>query len=117
MSRQFKDGTIVMRIGCAIFFLVFTTLYLSKYQPDILAVTQHVLSGGATHYNSVIGTILITLVLWLIQVALYGWTGLSHRAHALTYLPSMLLLAILTDISPNLTTDNYLGVWAWLSHC
>ncbi len=114
MSRQFKDGTIVMRIGCAIFFLVFTVLYLGKYQPDILAVTQHVLSSGATHYNSVIGTILITLVLWLIQMGLYGWTGLSHRAHALTYFPSMLLLAILTDISPNLTTSNYLGVWMWL---
>lgn len=104
----------VMRILCAIFFLIFTTLYVFRYQSDILAVTQHVLSGGATHYNSGIGTVLITLVLWLIQVAIYSWTGLSHRAHALTYLPSMLLLAVLTDISSNLATSNYLGVWVWL---
>lgn len=114
MSRQRKDGTIVMKILCAVFFLIFTTLYVSCYQPDILAVTQHVLSGGATHYNSVIGTVLITLVLWLVQMAIYGWTRLSHRAHALTYFPSMLLLAVLTDVSSNLTTDNYLGVWVWL---
>lgn len=99
---------------CAIFFLLFTLLYLNKYQPDILAVTQHVLSRGATHYNNVVGTVLITLVLWLVQVAIYAGTRLNHRAHALTYLPSMLLLAILTDVSPNLTTGNYLGVWVWL---
>ncbi len=103
-----------MRLVCAIFFILFTTLYLNKYQPDILAVTQHVLSHGATHYNNVVGTILITLTLWLIQVAIYAGTRLNHRAHALTYLPSMLLLAVLTDVSPGLTTSNYLGVWAWL---
>lgn len=114
MSGQRKDGTLAMRILCAVFFLIFTTLYLFRYQPDILAVTQHVLSGGATHYNSVIGTVLITLVLWLLQLAIYGWTGLSHRAHALTYLPSLLLLAVLTDISPNLTVGSYLGCWVWL---
>ena len=91
-SGQYKDGTgIIMRLVCAIFFILFTTLYLNKYQPDILAVTQHVLSHGATHYNNVVGTILITLTLWLIQVAIYAGTRLNHRAHALTYLPSMLL--------------------------
>lgn len=113
-SGQFKDGTGIMRLVCAIFFILFTLLYLNKYQPDILAVTQHVLSHGATHYNNVVGTILITLILWLIQAAIYAGTKLNHRAHALTYLPSMLLLAVLTDVSPNLTSGNYLGVWAWL---
>ncbi len=113
-SGQYKDGTGIMRLVCAIFFILFTLLYLNKYQPDILAVTQHVLSHGVTHYNNVVGTILITLVLWLIQVAIYAGTRLNHRAHALTYLPSMLLLAVLTDVSPNLTTGNYLGAWVWL---
>lgn len=103
-----------MRLVCAIFFILFSLLYLDKYQSDILAVSQHVLSHGATHYNNVVGTILITLTLWLIQVAIYAGTRLNHRAHALTYLPSMLLLAVLTDVSPNLTPDNYLGLWAWL---
>ncbi len=103
-----------MRLVCAIFFILFTLLYLNKYQPDILAVTQHVLSHGATHYNNVVGTILITLALWLIQVAVYAGTRLNHRTHALTYLPSMLLLAVLTDVSPDLTTSSYLGVWMWL---
>lgn len=103
-----------MRLVCAIFFILFTLLYLNKYQPDILAVTQHVLSHGATHYNNVVGTILITLALWLIQVAVYAGTRLNHRTHALTYLPSMLLLAVLTDVSPHLTTSTYLGVWVWL---
>ncbi len=103
-----------MRLVCAIFFILFSLLYLDKYQSDILAVSQHVLSHGATHYNNVVGTILITLTLWLIQVAIYAGVRLNHRAHALTYLPSMLLLAVLTDVSPNLTPGNYLGLWAWM---
>lgn len=114
MSMQRKDGTMSMRIICAIFFLVFTSLYLYKYQSDILAVTQHVLSNGATHYNKVIGTILITLSLWLVQIAVHAASKLNHRAHALTYIPSLLLLAVLTDVSPHLAIGNYLGVWLWL---
>ena len=114
MAKKYKDGTRIMRLVCAIFFLMFTWLYLYEYQPDILAVTQHVLSRGATHYNRVVGAVLITLVLWLVQMAVYSGTRLNHRAHALTYLPSMLFLAILTDVSSSLSCENYLGIWAWL---
>ena len=86
-----------MRVTCAIFFLLFTIVYLYCYQADILAVAQHVLSHGATHYNPVIGTFIITLVLWLIQFGIYKFTGLCRRGHALTYVPSLLLLGIITD--------------------
>lgn len=103
-----------MRMACAIFFLAFTFFYVYCYQADIIAVTQHVLSGGATHYNKTIGAVLITLVLWLIQMGLYALSGLDRRAHALTYFPSFLLLAILTDVTPNLDHESYLGCWVWL---
>lgn len=102
-----------MRMACAIFFLLFTIFYLYDYQPDILAVTQHVLSNGATHYNRVVGTIIITAVLWLLQIGIYKLTGLSRRGHALTYIPSLLLLGILTDASPSISCDNFLGNWLW----
>lgn len=35
------------------FFLLFTFLYLFEYQADVLAVTQHVLAHGVTHYNRI----------------------------------------------------------------
>lgn len=115
MSQTNKNGTLIMRMACAIFFLLFSILYLYDYQADILAVVQHVLSHGATHYNPVIGTIIITLVLWLIQVGIYKLTGLNRRGHALTYIPSILLLGILTDASPSsLSNGNYMCIWLWL---
>lgn len=113
MSHVNKNGTLVPKVVCAIFFLLFTFLYLYAYQGDILAVTQHVLSHGVTHYNIYVGSVLITLVLWLIQIAIHAATGLNRRAYALTYLPSLLLLAILTDISPSVSIGNYLGNWIW----
>ncbi len=108
-----KNGTIIMRVMCAIFFLMFTFLYLFDYQADILAVTQHVLAHGATHYDRTIGAVLLTVVLWALQLVVYGLTGLSRCLHALTYLPSMLLLGILSDVSSEIDHEPYLGNWLW----
>lgn len=113
MSHTTKNGSVAVRAACAIFFILFCFLYLYNYQDDVMAVTQHVLSRGATHYNRLVGAVLITLVLWLLQLTIYGVARLERMAHALTYLPSMLLLGILTDVTPHVDTDPYLGNWLW----
>lgn len=113
MSQNTKNGTIIMRVMCAIFFLFFTFVYLYDYQADILAATQHVLSHGVTHYNRLVGALLITLVLWLVQLGVFALTHLTRLAHALTYLPSLLLLAILTDVSSKIEQGCFLGNWVW----
>lgn len=113
MIDNTKNGTIIMRVMCAIFFLAFTFLYLYDYQADILAVTQHVLAHGATHYDRTVGAILLTVVLWALQLVVYAFSGLCRRSHALTYLPSMLLLGILTDVSSQIDHEPYLGNWLW----
>ena len=87
-----------MHMACAIVFLIFTFCYLYFYQADILAVEQHLLSGGKTYYVPWIGALLITFVLYLIHLGTYGLTGLYKRAHALTYFPSLLILTILTGM-------------------
>lgn len=103
-----------MQVACAIFFLLFTFFYLYVYQGDILAVAQHVLSNGRTHYDALVGAVLITFVLWLVQLGIFAMTGLRRHAHALTYLPSLLLLGVLTDVTPEITYGRYLGNWLWL---
>lgn len=113
MSRANKSGTLIMRLMCVAFFLLFTFTYLLDYQSDILAVTQHILSHGVTHYERHVGAFLITLVLWLLQIGIYTGTRLSRRGHALTYLPSMLFLGILTDVSADIYYGHYLGNWLW----
>ena len=113
MIKTTKNGTIIMRVMCAIFFLLFTFLYLFEYQADILAVTQHVLAHGVTQYNRTIGAVLLTIILWVLQLVIFGLSGLSRRFHALTYLPSLLLLGVLTDVTSHVDQEPYLGNWLW----
>ena len=59
-----KALTFPMRLLCAIVFCTFSFCYLYFYQADILAVEQHLLSGGKTHYDRTIGAVLITVALY-----------------------------------------------------
>ena len=110
-----KGGsTIVTRTMCAIVFLAFSFIWLYSFQADVLAVAQHVLSNGVTHYNRLIGAILITVILFLLQLGVYSMTRLSKRTHALTYLPSMLVLAIISDINSDIDRHFSFGAW-WIA--
>jgi len=95
--RRSQPSTLI-RVVCAILFLLFTFAWLFWFQADVLAVAQHGLSQGKTHYNPMVGAIISTGVLMLLQIVVYGLTRLSRGAHALTYFPSFLLLAFLSRI-------------------
>ena len=110
-----KDSsTIIIRMMCAIVFVLFTWGWLYFFQADALAMTQHVLSGGLTHYNRLVGAIIITAVLMILQYIVNGVTKLNKRFHALTYVPSMLLLAMLTDVSQTIDKGVSLSRPFWL---
>ncbi len=109
-----RNSTSKMRLACAIIFILFTYLYLSCYQEDVLAVAQHELSGGLTSYNYTLSPILLTFVLFLLQLGVYAITHVKKSFHALTYFPSLLVLAVITDIPANVDTYRSLGAWAWI---
>jgi hypothetical protein len=95
-----KGGsTIVTRTVCAIVFMTFSFCWLFFFQADVLSVVQYTLSGGQTTYNRLVGAVVITGLLQLLQLGVYALIRLSKRYHALTYLPSMLILGVLTDIT------------------
>ena len=77
-SYKVKNSTIIMRVMCAILFLVFTFSYLFYYQADILAVGQHVLSKGQTRYDRTIGALLITTVLYMVQLVVLAITKYGY---------------------------------------
>ena len=105
-SKHDKDGsTITIRVMCAIVFVLFAWGWLYDYQADALAMTQHVLSGGLTHYNRIVGAVIITVVLIIVQLMINRSIKLHKRFHALTYGPSMLMLAILTAISQTIDKE------------
>ena len=106
-------STISIRLMCAIVFMVFSFVFLYRFQAEVLAAAQHVLSHGLTHYNRLVGAVLITLVLQLLQLLVYAFIRLHKRSHALTYLPSMLLLAFVTDADTGMNAHFGIGDWWW----
>ncbi|MDD7318228.1 MAG: DUF6057 family protein [Prevotella sp.] len=116
MTVNNKNGdTVVIRVVCAVAFLVFTFGYLYFYQCDLIGAVQHVLSGGQTSYSRLVGTIIITVVLYLLQIGIYALTKLNRHAHALTYFPSLLLLSLLTAVEDSFDRSFSLSTWAWFS--
>ena len=114
-NRQVKnDSTTPVRVACAIVFIVFAFLWLYCFQTDLLAFTQHVYSHGQTHYRPLIGTLIIILTLSLLQWGVYRLLPLCMRTHALTYFPSMLLLALLTSAGPDAGGGFALLTWLYI---
>ena len=114
-NRPIKnDSAFTLKVMCAVVFVVFCFFWLYFFQGDLLAVAQHVLSGGKTHYSRFIGSVLITVVLWLLQLVAYGFIRLNKRTHALTYLPSMLALAMISSVNEDIDQGFSFGVWLWL---
>lgn len=94
--KNVNDST-ATRVVCAILFLTFTYVFLRYYEGDMLVVEQHIASGGKTHYEYLIGAVLLTLFLFLIQVGAAALTRLRGIFHAVTYFPSLLILTFLVD--------------------
>ena len=109
-----KNGTITIRVMCAFIFVLFCFVWLYEFQGDVIAYGQHVLSRGQTHYDRTVGAVIITAVLQLLQLGVYAVTRLARRTHALTYLPSMLALALLSDVGPQMTIQSVTGGAWWL---
>ena len=110
-----KNGTITTQVMCAVVFAAFSMAWLYWFQADVLAVGQHTLSNGMTNYDRTVGAVVITLVLMLIQQFVALVTRLRRRTHALTYLPSMLILAIISDICPTVGSHFNMGSWWWIA--
>jgi len=105
----------LMRLLCALLFVAFTFSYLYFYQADLLTATQHLLSGGQTHYERTIGAVLITVVLYILHLGVLAISRLTHRAHSITYFPSLLALCVLTSIQVHSDGTFTFGQWHWLS--
>ena len=88
--RQKTAGLI--RYSCGILFMLFSFCYLFFLHGELLAEAQFVYSNGITTYNLLIGAIIITVVLQIVQWIVGLLSNLPTRWHALSYLPSMVVL-------------------------
>lgn len=107
-----SNSTLTIRVTCAIVFISFAFTWLYFFQADLLSVAQHVISQGMTSYHPLVGTLIIVFVLQMLQLMVYTITRLKKRSHAFTYVPSMLALALLTNVSI-LSSGEVVSSWHW----
>lgn len=95
-----RDSEKVVNVICTILFGAFTFFYLYFFQNDMLAYAQYILAEGTTTYNSLVGAFIITGVLLLLSL-LSASAFVKNLAFlpALYHLPSLLVLAAITDIN------------------
>ena len=111
-SRSKIKNNNAVRWTCAIVFIVFSFLWLYRFQADVLAAFQHVMSEGKTQYSPLLGAVLITILLQVLQLLVYTVFRLTNRGHALTYFPSMLGLALISAINTDIALSyNWGFLW------
>lgn len=110
-----RNSTTAIMVVCAIIFVAFTFIYVFFYQSDLLLVEQHVLSKGQTQYHPLIGAVIITIALWLLQRLVNSVCRLTKSAYALTFLPSLLVLTIITGINEDIDKVAPFGKWVWIA--
>ncbi len=115
MVRQKTNNSTLVVSLCAIVFISYTFIYIYFTQSDVLAMMQHVLSGGLTHYDKLVGSIIITIVLYALQIGISKLAGFCGKYYALTFFPSLLLLSVLTTVNPNFGYVPFSPVWIWLA--
>lgn len=98
---------------CTSLFAVFAFVYLYFYQADLLTVMQHVFSKGQTHYDQMIGAIVITAILVLLQMGVANVCRKMRMASGFTLVPSALALAMLTGVHFMGGGTFSLGSWGW----
>lgn len=103
----------IVRHSCGIIFILFSFLYLFFLQGEILSKAQYVFSKGTTTYSIFWGALIITAVLRLIQLPISKYMNLPIRFHALTYIPSTLLLTVICDVASSAVNGTSAGGW-WL---
>lgn len=111
--RQKTAG--VIRYSCGILFALFSFVYIYFLQGDVMAVAQHVFSHGITHYSFLCGAIIVTGVLLVLQWIVAVVTKLPPRWYALSFVPSFLLLAIVTDFNRHNIHQFTFGHWLWIA--
>lgn len=112
MSTNKNNSATAIRAVCAILFVAFATHYIYTVQGDVLAMLQHSLSGGATHYDRRIGCVIIVGVAFALSWLTACVVRLPARVHALIYVPASLLLGLLTAVDAD-GQGQAAARWGW----
>ena len=113
MNRVKYSQDTLTHVLCTLDLGLCAFFYLYYYQADWMTIMQHVLSEGQTHYNHFVGAVLITIVLLLIQVGVVRLFQRMRLSWAFTFVPSALLLAMITDVRQSASAANGFIEFGW----
>lgn len=100
---------------CTLVFLVFVFTNLFCFQNNMLVYAQHVLSGGTTVYNSLVGAVILSIILGLLSLfSSRFFTNNMYSVPAIYHLPSLLVLASLTDVHITSGNDESVYGHTWI---
>lgn len=115
MKQKNKNANVAVTWSCRLLFSAFTFIYLYSFQGEVLSVAQHVFSGGQTSYSLFAGAVIITAILTALQWIVSRLSAMPLVCHAVTYLPSFLILSILTSVNNETYRHFSLGAWTWIA--
>lgn len=105
----------IISVACGLLFSVFSVVYLSVLQKDVMEALHYSLAQGKTVYASLTSAVVITLVLLLFRWGVNVLVGLKGVFKALSYFPVFLLLGILTDVGYEVYSGEGISPqWMWL---
>ena len=105
----------ILTVACGLLFSLFSIVYLSVFQKDVMEALHYSLAQGKTVYAPWITAVLVTVVLLVLRWAINGLVGLKGPLKSLSYFPCFLLLGVLTDVGHNVYNGGGIdAVWAWL---
>lgn len=87
-----------IRTVCAVLFAIFSFSYICMFQGELLALIQDHLAKGQTSNNTFITALVITSLLMILQYLLNRVGKLHGQYEAFSYLPSCVLLALITKV-------------------
>lgn len=111
MSRRTQYDKSIS-VLCAVLFAIFSFIYIYVFQGELLALMQDHLSGGVTQSNTFLTAFLLTLLLGGLQWLINRNSKLHGRWEALSYIPSCILLALVTDVNDG-TMLYSASKWLW----
>ena len=89
-------------------------MFLYFIQGDLLAEAQYVYSNGLTTYSILFGAIILTVVLLLVSRVMNILFHYPSELYVLSYLPSFLLLSVITSVNIDAFRDFTFGEWIWV---
>ena len=99
-----------IRIICAVLFATFSFLYIYLFQGELLALVQDHLAQGKTSNNTLVTALIITVLLVVLQLVLNKAGKLHGRYEAFSYVPSCVLLALITKVDATFA-------YSWVQWC